>query len=196
MGIARQKLETTLANVEGALSAFDGSAEQVGRLRRAMAGLEWLREQYRQDAAAFGPYMDRLMDLARRVSARARSAAGMVAAAYIEAGKAAEAWRERREACRDVLLELARADQTESFTSEAGRIDVHRVRTLSLPPAGSAPRADLSALLTEADQWPAVGQPNGAKLLKAIDDGAFTPAQAERLAALCPVQTALRLHAR
>lgn len=196
MGITRQELERALANVEEGLSAFDGSSEQVGQLRRAVAGLQWLREQYRQDAAPFGPYMDRLMDLGRRVDARARSVCEMLTAAYIEAGKAVGAWRERRETCRNVLLELARADGTEGFVSQAGRIEVRRVRTVSLPAADSDARAELTALLTEAGQWPAVGQLNPAKLLKAIDDGAFTPDQADRVKALCPERTALRLTSR
>lgn len=193
MSITRQTLEQTLASIEKALSAHGADRQRVDELRRALTGLQWLREQYRLDASPFGPYMDQLMDLGRRVTERIRSSCEMLTGEYVQAGRAINGWQAHRETCRDLLLELARVDGAEGFASKAGRVEVRRVQTLALPPADSDQRQELALLLTEAGQWPAVGQPNGRKLLQAIEEAKFTPDQAERLAALCPVQTVVRL---
>ena len=193
MSITRQMLEQTLANVDEALAAHGADRTRVDELRRALAGLQWLREEYRLDASPFGPYMDQLMDLGRRVNERIRSSSEMLTGEYVQAGAAINDWQAHRQTCRDLLLELARVDGAERFASQAGRVEVRHVETLSLPSADSDQRRELCQLLTESGQWPAAGLPNGRRLLQAIEEGKFTPDQAERLAALCRAKTIVQL---
>ena len=153
----------------------------------------WLREQYRQDKALLTPHLDRIKDLGRQVAEAVATARESLAARYLEAVSAANAWERTREACRDALMELAAAEQAERLEAAGGWVEVKRIRTLSLPEAGTPQREELCATITRAGRWPEVASPNAARLLKAVDGGLFSPQETGEIARLCPTQTVCRL---
>lgn len=193
MAITSERVEQACGYIDKGLDAFAADGTRLADLRQALSWLQWLREQYRREPAAVEPYVARLQACGRRVCEIVRSAREALTEECLRAGQAAAAWQQRREACRDALVELAKADNVERFESPAGRISVKRVRALSIPKAGTPERAELSDLISRAGRWPDIGIPNGSKLLKAIDQDLFTPEQAARINRLCHPHTAFRL---
>ncbi len=193
MAITQQQIEETCGKIERGLAAFAGDAARVIELQNALVWLQWLRQQYRDNRALLDPFVQRLQDYGQQITQAVRSARGALAAEYLRAGQAVQDWERRREACRDALVELARADKLDRFESSDGWIEVRAFRGMSLPKPGTPQRAQLGELITQAGRWPEVASPVGVRLLKALDDGLFAAEQAERLRALCPVLTVWRL---
>ena len=105
------------------------------------------------------------------------------------------AWEDLREACREMLLELASAENAHRLESPQGYVEVKQFQTASLPKAGTPQRQELADLITQAQRWPDVAYPSAARLQKALAAGLFTAEQAGEVARLCPVQTVYRLEA-
>jgi uncharacterized membrane protein YccC len=175
------------------LGAFRADADCVTDLQWCVHKLAQLRQDYRGDPAAFAPHMDRIKDLSGQVREALSASGEALTAKYLEAAGAVAAWQEIREACRDVLLELANQQDAQRLDSPAGWIEIKRSRAASLPKPGTPQREELLALITRAELWPEVAYPNAARLLKAVDAGRFTPQQAGQIARLCPAQTICRL---
>ena len=196
MAITPQQIEQACDYIDKGTEAFAADQTRLADLRQALSWLQWLREQYRLDKAAVEPYVERLQACGQRMCSAARAARAALTDEYLRAGQAVSAWRQRREACRDALVELARADNVEHFESQAGRIAVRRVRALSVPKAGTSERAELADIITRAGRWADVGVPNANKLLKALDERLFPPELAAQITHLCNPHTACRLVAR
>lgn len=193
MAITEQKIQQMLADVDGFLAAYRGDPERIPELQKALAAMNWLRGQYREDRSAFEPFVDRLHQAGKQVAECIRAGQEVLAAAYLEAGEAISAWRAKREACREALAELARADGVKQFLCRTGCINVSRTQSLTLPRLDTAQRDQLAAVISEAGAWAAVAHPSSSRLKKALDDGLFNAAQAERITALCPERTVYRL---
>jgi hypothetical protein len=196
MAITAEQIEQACDHIDKGVVAFARDQTRLEDLREALSRLQWLREQYRLDKAAVEPYVERLQACAQRVCSTVRAARAALTDEYLRAGQAVSAWRQRREACRDALVELARADNVERFESQAGWIAVRRVRAMSVPKANTAERAELLDIISRAGRWADVGAPNGKKLLNALDERLFPPELAARITQLCNLQTACRLVAR
>lgn len=196
MGTTTKQIEDACGAIEQSLASFAESSENVLQLQRAMADLAWLREQYAADKTLLTPYMDRLKDLSRQVREAAAAAKDALTAQFLRATAAAGAWTDIRDACREALADLAASQGIKRFDCPDGAVFVNQSRSLSLPKTGSSQREELLALISETGRWPQVGQPNPTRLLKAIDQGLFTPQHAAQLAALCPVHTISRLVAK
>lgn len=177
------------------LAIFRADIDCVTDLQWCLDKLAWLREQYRLDPAVFSPRMDRIKELSRQVRETLCASRESLTAKYMEANSAVSAWQAVREACRAALLELANAENAQRLVSPQGVVDIKRSRTMSLPKLGTQQRADLSAIITEAQRWPDVAYPSAPLLLKAVDGGLFTPQQAGQIALLCPIQIICRVSA-
>jgi hypothetical protein len=175
------------------LASFSADADRVTDLQWCLEKLAWLREQYRSDPAVFAPHMDRIKGVSGQVREVLGTYRETLTAKYLEAASAVTGWEAIREACREVLLELANAENTQRLDSPQGWVEVKRARAASLPKPGTPQREQLFALITLAQRWPDVAYPNPARLLKALDGGLFTPEQAGEIARLCPITTISRL---
>ena len=193
MAIVAADIEQACQATESALAEFSGDASKLASLRRAREGLQWLREQYRTDAALLQPFLDRLKACSQQVVAAIRAAATALADEYIHAGQMVDAWQARRDICREALAELARLDNVRHFPSASGGIDIKPFRSLRLPPAESPQRQELVAIIEQAGLWAETSVLNPLRLLKAVDGGRFAPEQAARLGVLCPVETSCRM---
>lgn len=183
-------------NLTRTLEAFRAQPQQLTALRQCLDQLQHLREEYRQDKAAFAPHVEKLRQLSAQVHEAIAAAAEMLAGQYLEAVAQTSAWQKIRETCRDALAELAKARKIPRFTCAAGTIEARPFQSMALPPAGSPARQALSDLITLAGRWPEVAYPTGPKLLKAFAQGLFSPEQAAQLTQLCPVETQVRLMAK
>jgi len=193
VAITPPQVEEACGTIERSLGAFRADPRDTAPLLHAVETQQWLRDQYRDNRAVLDPFADRLRDLGQAISESIRSARQALTEAYLRATEAANAWDRRRRVCRDALADLARTDGIERFESPLGWIDVHHIRSVTLPSAGTPERDELGALIRETGKWEAVTQPNGRKLAKALDEGLFSPEQAARLAALCTIETVCRL---
>jgi len=196
MAITQQQVQEACANIERSLETFRADPQKVDQLGGALAAQQWLREQYRTNKDLLEPHVDRLRDLGRAICDCLRAAREALTEEYLRAMDAENAWKSRRQTCRDALIELARADNVEHFESSSGRIDLKQVRSMTLPKAGTPQREELAGLIRDSGRWEDVTAPNAARLLKALDEGLFTPEQAARLALLCRVGTSFRLMGR
>ena len=194
--VSTADIEQACQAAESALAEFEADASKLAALRRARENLQWLREQYRADAALLQPFLDRLKACSQQLVAAMRAAATALADEYLHAGQMVEAWQARRGICRDALAELARLDNLQQFQAASGSIDVKPFRLLRLPPAQSPERQEIMAIIDQAGLWAETTVLNPSRLLKAVDGGRFAPPQAARLGALCPVETSCRLSAR
>lgn len=177
------------------LASFRANVDCVTDLQWCFAKLAWLRQEYRGDPAAFAPQIDRIKDLSRQVRQAAAQSRETLTVKYLEACAAVAAWDALREACREVLMDLANEQDAHRLDSPLGWVEVKRTHTVSLPKPGTPQRDQLLAIITQAERWPDVAYPNPARLLKAIGGGLFTPQQAGELALLCPTQIICRLAA-
>jgi hypothetical protein len=193
MSLTAETVEEVCGRIERGQADFAADPANVEALHEALGLLQWLRGQYHENRAVLDGCVGRLRELRERLLATVRQSQQGLTAEYIKAGQAARAWQDRQAACRDLLAEVATLDAVPKFDSLAGQVDVTQVRTLTLPPAGSAERAQLVALLDESGRWADVATPNPLRLAKAMDTGRFAPDQVARLAKLCPVRPACRL---
>jgi len=196
MTVTQRQVDEACGNIQRSLEAFAADPDKLDMLHRALAARQWLREQYRAAPAALEPHLDRLRELGAAVTDCIRSARQMLTEEYLRATEAAGAWRQRRQACRDALVELALADGLERFDSPLGQIEVRQGPSVTMPKPGTAQRAELEALLHESGRWDVVSAPYAGKLLKALEGGLFSPDQAARLSELCQIHTACRLAGR
>lgn len=192
MAATAQKIEETCQLIMHNVQAFGADTQRVAELRRALEALRWLRGEYRRDKPAMATHLDRLRECGKAVQDCISAGRETLAGKYLEAAQAASAWEAIREDCREALVELAVAESAQRFDSPTGWIEVRAVSSMSLPKSGTAHRDELTSLLDETGRWPQVAVPNAARLLKAMKDGLFTPDQAARLSAICPVQTTYR----
>ena len=191
--LTERQVDGMCERIERDVRSFEEDPERVAELRGAMEALRSLRDQYADNKTMMAPYVDRLSEYSRRLRASISAARQRLTEKYLQASRAVKKWREIREGCRDALLELVRAENVECFQAEQGWIEIHATRTVSLPDAGTSEREEVLALITQAGLWAEVGQPNGHKLLRALDGGRFSPEAAARVAELCPVRTVHRL---
>ena len=113
-----------------------------------------------------------------------------------EAVQATTAWQKRRDDCRALLVELAAADRLERLDCPQGHIEVKYAKSAVVPGPGTPQRAELYALLDAAQRWADVAVVNPLRLMKAVDQGLFTPLQVGQITKLCPVQSSARLTVR
>ena len=180
-------------NLNREVDAFRAGPQQLGALRKCLDQLQWLRDEYRRDKAAFEPHIERLRELSNQVHEAIAAATESLAAQYLEAVSQIDAWQDIREACRDGLAELAKARKITEFNCAAGLIEAKAFQSMKVPEAASPQRQELCDLITEAGRWSDVASPIASRLLKAMSQGLFTPRQAGRLTQLCPLETQIRL---
>jgi hypothetical protein len=193
MSLTAETVEQVCGRIERGQADFAADPANVEALHEALGLLQWLRSQYHDNRAVLDGCVERLRELREKLLAAVRQSQQGLTAEYIKAGQAARAWQDRQAACRDLLAEVATLDDVQKYDSPEGQVDVTHIRTLTLPPAGSAERAQLVALLDESGRWAEVATPIASRLAKAIDTGLFAPDQVDRLAKLCPVRPACRL---
>jgi hypothetical protein len=193
MAITLQQVEEACGSIGRDLEAFRASPDRLSDLQGCLAGLQWLRECYRQDKTLMASYVDRLRELSRQVREALSGARESLTERYLKAAAAMSAWEAIRDACRDALVELSGAENVERFDSAEGWVQVRRVKSMSLPKIGTDQREQLSALITQAARWPDVAFPSAPRLLKALEGGLFSPDQAAEIARLCPTRTTCRL---
>jgi hypothetical protein len=196
MALTREQVEQACERIERALSAFGGDVSRVADLHEAWRLLQWLRDQYGENRELLDGCMDRLKACGEQLAAAVRGCRDALAGEYIRAGRAVQAWRDHHGVCRDLLAELATLDGLEHYDCPEGHIEVRRMRTVELPPAGSDERRELLEIVGAAGAWHRVTSLSRAKLALAIDGGLFPADQAARIAQLCPVRRTCRLLAR
>ncbi len=187
------KIEEALGQIEHGLNTYKSNPVLVEGLVNAMNHLTRLREEYFMNRRLLDAYKTRLQDLAERFHEALREAGERLAGEYIEANLAINDWRKRQKMCRNLIIELAGLDGLDKLDAPAGQIKVSSSQSLALPKTGSPERDALSALITDSGQWAEVGIVNALKLKKALDEGRFSPAQAGRIATLCPEKVSYRL---
>jgi hypothetical protein len=190
------QVESACGNVERWLAAFRADHGDLAGLRLALESLAWLREQFVADRAAVEPHVARLREFSRQVAEELRLARQELVSAFLQATKAAAEWEARRETFRDALVELARTDKIECYTSVEGRVEVRPLRTLVMPKTGTPEREELTAVVLQSPHAAEIVQPNHARLLKMLEAGAFSDEQATAINRLCRLQTVFRLVAR
>ena len=188
-----EQVNDACAQIEHRLAGISTDAKCVVDLRWCLETLAQLREQYRREASAFAPHLERIKGLSKQVREVLAVSRDALTAKYLEAASAVTAWEAIREAYRSALLELANADSAPRLDSPQGWVEVKRFQTASLPKPGTPQREQLLALITQAQRWPDVAYPNAARLFKAVEHGLFTPQQAAEITRLCPAQTVCRL---
>ena len=193
MTIPADKVQEMCGRIEGDLTAFEADPKAVGKLQGALRQLQRLREQYHDSRSTVEPYVPWLKALREHATAAIRNAREHLAAEYLRAGAAAAAWRDQQDACRDLLVELARTDRLEQFACPEGTIQVKHVRAVSLPPPNSTGRQELMAALLTSGHLQEIAQPIPARLLKAMDSGLLRPDVLEKVARLCPIREDVRL---
>lgn len=175
------------------LNSFRQDATRVTDLQWCIEKLNWLRAEYRADPAALADSLVSIKELSRQVREVLLASSESLTASYLDAARQAAAWESYREACRDALVELASDPSIQRLESPQGWIEIKRSRSVTLPKSGSSQREQLLNLISQAQRWPDVALPNGARLLKALDGGLFSADIAEQIARLCPAQTICRL---
>jgi hypothetical protein len=193
MTLTAETVEQVCGRIERGQADFAADPTNVAALHEAFGLLQWLRGQYHDNRAVLDGCVGRLRELREKMLGVVRQSQQALTAEYIKAGQAARAWQDRQAACRDLLAEVATLDGSQRLDSPEGQLDVTHTRTLTLPPAGSAERAQLLALLDESGRWSDVATVNPLRLAKAMDTGRFAPEQVGRLTKLCPVRAACRL---
>ncbi|RPI60272.1 MAG: hypothetical protein EHM48_07500 [Planctomycetaceae bacterium] len=189
------KVEQACSDISRRLASFRADAARVEDLRQCLVALDWLRQQYRCRQAVVAPYLDRIKELSGQVRQAMAESRESLTAKYLEAVSAVAAWEEMREACRDVLLELANAENVQCLTSPRGSVEIKHSQIALLPKTGTAQREELLAVITQAQRWPDVAYPSPARLSRALEGNLFTPEQAAQVTRLCPIQTVYRLAA-
>ena len=194
----QRQIEEACENIGRDLAAFRADPDRVAELRRCLAAIGWLREQYRADKAALEPFMDRLKNLSRQTQQALSDARETLTTKYIEAAGAITAWEDVREACRLALIELSVAQNIGHFDSPQGSVEVKKATSISLPKSGTPQREQLCDIITSAGRWSEVALPNASRLLKAIEENLFSQEQALEINRLCPTQIIYRVagHAR
>jgi hypothetical protein len=193
MSLTAETVEQVCGRIERGQADFAADGANVAALHEALGLLQWLRQQYHDNRDVLDGCVGRLRELREKLVAAVRQSQQALTAEYVKAGQAARAWQDRQAACRDLLAEVAMLDGVEQFDSPEGQLDVAHVRTVTLPAAGSAERAQLMAVLNESGRWADVATVNPIRLAKAMDTGLFSPEPAGRLTKLCPVRSVCRL---
>ena len=193
LSISQQEIEKRCRNIEQKISAFEADAEDVMVLKSARNDLDWLRKQYSNSLETMQPFVGNLKEYKLRLSQCVSRARGQLTVEYLQATRAVADWTARRDTCRDVLGELALAENLTKFESQDGSLNVNMVRAITIPKAGSGLRVQLRDVVRQSEKWEAVSSITGPKLLKALDNGVFDTDTAERLQAICPVHKAVRL---
>ena len=83
MAITSQRVEQACGDIEQALEAFRSDGSRTDELQRALAALQWLRDQYGSAPATVGPYVDRLRGLGSAIHECIRSARADLAEEYL-----------------------------------------------------------------------------------------------------------------
>jgi hypothetical protein len=195
MRMSRTQVEEACERIEQHLSDTGRETQptDVLPLAHAAADLRQLRDAYSADPAALRPYVDRLRDYSRRIGQGLSASREALASTYLEWAERERAARTRREACRDALLELARAEPFRRLEVPGGRVELHESRAVSLPRKGTPARRELAEIIEESGAWSQVAQLSPARLLRALDTGALDPDVAEQIQRICPVQPIHRI---
>lgn len=186
-------IEQACQRVERGLADFAASPQRFHALQDAMVTQQWLRRQYQAGPQPFQDYVSRLKALGQALRGALRQAQDRLVEEYLKANQAIEAWEQRRQACREALMELTRTEGIAEFAAASGQVRVVPSRALRLPPADSPERGQMMDLLEQAGMLRSVCLPNPTRLLKAVEGGRFSPEQAARLAQLCPIEQTLRV---
>ena len=196
MKIESIEIEEACEQIEANLHAFGENPARLEALDMVRGRLQWLRERYPKNQALFEQHADRIKTLGIEFNKILQSVKEQLAGEYLEANQVIHDWRNRQEICRNLLVQMAKTSDVDTFESERGTVKVGRSRSLSLPKPGTPDRDALAALITDSGNWPEVGIVNAARLKNAIDLGLFSPEQAAQLTSLCPEQESFRLTVR
>ncbi len=190
------KIDQACNNIDEALGRYEADPDDLVSLQRALAGLQFCRDAWRDSRAAVEPHLDRVRTLSSRLTSLLEKNRQALVDGYLEAVQAIRQQEETREAIREALLELSQAQDGTTFEGPGGHIEVKQHRSVNLPRAGTDARRELAEVLSRHGVWPQVGTPNAGRLLKAMESGAFPDEALDRLNRICPVQSTPRLSVR
>lgn len=190
------KIEQACNNIDEALGRYEADPDDLVSLQRALAGLHFCRDAWRDSRDAVEPHLDRVRTLSARLTGLLEGNRERLVNGYLEVVHAIRQHEEAREAIREALLELSQAKDGTTYEGAGGHIEVKQHRTVNLPRAGTPARRELAEVLTRHDAWPQVGTPNAGRLLKAMESGSFPAEALEQLHRICPVQSTPRLSVR
>ncbi len=196
MSTTPKQIQDACGNIETCLKNFAADNERIFDLQRALAALQWLRQQYAADKALVEPFLQQLKHYSQQIAQIIAAAREALTNDFLAAGTAVAAWEQRRDACREILIELAHTQHVEHLQASGGSVEIKQVRSLTMPRPGTPQRDELTEIIRQANIWEAVASPIAPKLLKAMDDGLFTPEQAAKLSQVCPVGSTWRLAAK
>lgn len=174
---------------------------QIGRLREDLkhigpleGGGLWadvaerfraLRTLYAESPNALRGRVPELTDLRRQYDARLDANVADAVDRYHRLGAEIRRAEAEREFLRQFFVRKAGARPME-IPGKTAQVTIQARSSLSMPKAGSAERDRLDQTVRASGKWEEVSQLATAKLLRAMEQKHFTPAEADAIEKLCP----------
>lgn len=173
------KIELAL---EGAEKSEDSPLQA---LSLGMNELRKLRRLYRSRRNELADLEPRLKSISTRLDKLAEELADTLADDWIDIDKDIRDLQNEREACRELLLRLAKNRKIEHLQGETHAVQLQIRSRLEVPPIGTPARRDLENLLRSSPVWVECSEIRPLQLMRLWKHGSLHPHLAHRVNQIC-----------